>query len=76
MKKSPIALDGPARDRAEESGRLRGLAAAHSAAGMHDKAAELHMKRGQMHEEAEDFAGAARAYKDACDCYGKMAKGG
>jgi len=68
-----VALDGPARDRAEESGRLLGHAQMHSAEGRHGEAANLHMQRGKMHEDAQDFKSACDAYKSACDCYGKMA---
>lgn len=67
-----VALDGPARERAEESGRLLGQAQMHMASGNHAEAANLHMQRGKLHEEAEDHKAACDAYKAACDCYGKM----
>lgn len=58
-------------------GELNGRAKAHSEAGEHDKAAEVHEERGRLHESRGEHVQAKDAYKDALashragDCWGK-----
>jgi hypothetical protein len=67
-----VALDGPARERAEESGRLKGLAQGHASEGRYLEAASLHRRRGALHAEAGEYKEAFDAHGAALDCMSRM----